>query len=147
LYSKTAISVNPDYIKAYYRLGQIYQDLGKDDESLEILEKGLEVAKKNSDDAMMASIEDEISKLKISPTESSGPAGGGFDLNSIMSNPMFANLASQMMSNPGMMESMLGGLGAGAGSAPSDPNFKETIEKMKEKPEISVSVSFVFIIP
>jgi small glutamine-rich tetratricopeptide repeat-containing protein alpha len=136
-YSKTAIEVNPEYVKAYYRLGQVYHDLGNDEQALFTFEKGLEVAKKNGDSTMISSIQDEISRInELSNTQDSGAPN--FDLGSIMSNPMFANLASQMMSNPGMMESMLGGMGGGAPAGPTDPKFKDTLDKMKDKPEFSV---------
>ncbi|PBP22522.1 hsc70 cochaperone [Diplocarpon rosae] len=58
-----------------------------------------------------------------------GGAGGMPDLSSIMSNPMFASMAQNLMSNPGMMENLMSNprirdmasqFGGGAGAAPAD---------------------------
>ena len=64
--------------------------------------------------------------------------GGGPDLSSIMSNPMFANMAQSLMSNPDMMSSLMNNprlremaSGRGGGGMPdigalmSDPNIAE----------------------
>ena len=111
------------------------------------LQKGLKVAEKNGDAAMVRAMQDELSTLN------EGPGGmGDFDLGSIMSNPMFANMAQQMMSNPQMMESMLsslggmGGPGAGLGGGPGGgvpPNMRENIDKMKNDPKFAVRTKII----
>lgn len=123
--------MNPDYVKAYYRLGNAYEMNGEKNEAIKILKSGLAVAKKLNDADMISAIEKQIQSLQGAPTSAGSP--GGLDLNSLLSNPMFGSMAQQMMSNPAMMESMLSGLGGSGGSAPN-------LDQLKNDPNLHVSL-------
>jgi small glutamine-rich tetratricopeptide repeat-containing protein alpha len=147
--SEQAIAVDPSYTKAYSRLGLALLAAGRTREALAAYE---EAAKREPDNAQYAAaVQSTRAKLQAAePTvdendgdddddngddvamRGAGGAGGaGFDLASMMNNPMLAGMLqnpqmmamaqnlmsnpeamSQMMQNP-MVQSMLGGMGRG----------------------------------
>ncbi|EEH08009.1 small glutamine-rich tetratricopeptide repeat-containing protein [Histoplasma capsulatum G186AR] len=135
----------------------------------ESMRKGLETAKKRIEDMKRGEDEPLAEDIDEAPGTSRGGGGAGGmpdlsslagmfggsgggsggmpDLSSIMSNPMFASMAQNLMSNPDMMSNLMnnprirqmaesfgaggGGAGAGQGGLPdmasmmNDPNFAE----------------------
>eukprot|EP00475_Leptophrys_vorax_P039965 TRINITY_DN7334_c0_g1_i1.p1 TRINITY_DN7334_c0_g1~~TRINITY_DN7334_c0_g1_i1.p1 ORF type:complete len:417 (-),score=114.79 TRINITY_DN7334_c0_g1_i1:192-1412(-) len=143
---KLAIELNPQYVKAYYRLGTAYQKMDDLENAKKILQQGLKVAEESGDASMVSAIKSELQSLN-------GGGAGDFDLGSILSNPMFGQMAQQMMANPQMMESMLGSFGAGGGAsgpgpaASPPPEMRDKIEKLKSDPKFAVRWPNCFMFP
>jgi hypothetical protein len=158
-----AIELNPQYVKAYCRLSSAYQKMDDKESAKKILQQGLKVAEDTGDHQMVSVIKDELRELNGSAGGMGGM--GDFDLGSIMNNPMFAQMAQQMMSNPQMMESMLGSLGgaggagginpgamfggeganSGPGGIPEPPaEMRDKIERLKNDPKFAVSLLFIY---
>lgn len=173
--AEAAVAIDPNYTKAWSRLGLARFALGDARGSMEAYKKGIEHEGNGGSDAMKKGFE--TAKRRVEEMDSAemetagsrdvgggggapnladlasmfgggGGAGGGGgmpDLSSIMSNPMFANMAQSLMSNPGMMENLMsnprlremasqfggGGAPGGGGGMPdlsalmSDPNIAE----------------------
>ncbi|KAJ3064444.1 hypothetical protein HDU98_012157 [Podochytrium sp. JEL0797] len=112
--SKRAIEVDPDYSKAYSRMGHAYFSLGSFPEAIEAYEIGLNLDPANA--AMKQSLAAAQAKVGSVASSSSsrspagpfgGMGGGGMpDIASMMSNPEFMSMASKMMSNPAISEMM-----------------------------------------
>ncbi|KAI0838842.1 hsc70 cochaperone [Hypoxylon sp. FL0890] len=138
--AEAAVRIDPNYTKAWSRLGLARFALGDAKGSMEAYKQGIEHEGNGGSEAMKKGFE--TAKRRVEELEaeaatatpdtpsprggSSGPdlsslaglfggggnreggSGGGMpDLGSIMSNPMFASMAQNLMSNPGMMENLM----------------------------------------
>ncbi|CAJ2512760.1 Uu.00g008790.m01.CDS01 [Anthostomella pinea] len=186
--AEAAVAIDPDYTKAWSRLGLARFALGDARGSMEAYRQGIEHEGSGGSDAMKKGFETarrRVEELGNEDADASTPAspgargaggapdlsslagmfggggggggggqGGGMpDLSSIMSNPMFANMAQSLMSNPDMMQNLMsnprlremansftggggpaGGGGGGGmpdlGSLMSDPNIAEMARNM-----------------
>ncbi|KND03016.1 uncharacterized protein SPPG_02087 [Spizellomyces punctatus DAOM BR117] len=123
--AKRAVEVDPGYSKAYSRMGQAYFCLGKYREAKEACEEGLKLDPANT--SMQQTLNAAEQKLNAdTPVRSTGAAprpGAGFDFASMMSNPNFMQMASQMMSNPAISQMM------------SNPAFTQMAQQVMSNPE------------
>ncbi|KAI9325075.1 hypothetical protein BDR26DRAFT_880001 [Obelidium mucronatum] len=120
--SKRAIEADPDYSKAYSRMGHAYFCLGNYTDAIEAYEMGLKLDPTNA--AMkqsLASAKGKVGEIGAASSSRSAPssaaagnpfagmgggAGGMPDLGSMLSNPEFMKMASNMMQNPAISEMM-----------------------------------------
>jgi len=167
--AEAAVAIDPKYTKAWSRLGLARFALGDAKGSMEAYKKGIEYEGNGGSDAMKKGYEtakrrvDELAADEPATTERSGAGAGGSggapslsdlagmfggggaggggmpDFSSIMNNPMFANMAQNLMSNPDMMANLMNNprlrqmadqLGSGGGmpdmgSLMSDPSIAE----------------------
>ncbi|KAH6610088.1 tpr domain containing, partial [Trichoderma cornu-damae] len=169
--AEAAVAIDPSYTKAWSRLGLARFALGDPKGAMDAYRQGIEYEGNGGSDAMkkgfetakrrVEELESEQSQDNLSrsspggmPDLSSlasmfggggGGGGGGMpDLGSIMSNPMFANMAQSLMSNPDLMNSLMsnprlrdmanqfssGGGMPDLGSLMSDPNIAEMARNM-----------------
>ncbi|KAK8095304.1 uncharacterized protein PG998_001934 [Apiospora kogelbergensis] len=135
--AEAAVEVDPKYTKAWSRLGLARFALGDAKGSMEAYQQGIEHEGNGGSDAMKKGFETakkRVEELENEDPDASAPtarggaggapdfsslasmlgggAGGGGgggmpDLSSIMSNPMFAQMAQNMMSNPDMMSNLM----------------------------------------
>ncbi|KAI8805329.1 hypothetical protein BJ742DRAFT_412327 [Cladochytrium replicatum] len=120
--SKQALQIDPDYSKAYSRMAHGYFCMNKYAEAVDAYEKGIKLDPTN--ESMQKSLSVARSKLASSTSSSESsrqatpmdesptvPAGGtgglpsmppGMDFASMLGNPQFMNMASQMMNNPAL---------------------------------------------
>ncbi|KAJ3031258.1 UNVERIFIED_CONTAM: hypothetical protein HDU68_005597 [Siphonaria sp. JEL0065] len=113
--SKLAIEVDPDYSKAYSRMGHAYFCLGNYTEAIEAYEMGLKLDPTNASmKQSLASAKGKIGEVgsssRSAPSSAGNPfaggAGGMPDLGSMLSNPEFMKMASNMMQNPAISQMM-----------------------------------------
>ena len=165
--AEAAVAIDPKYTKAWSRLGLAKFALGDAKGSMEAYKKGIEYEGNGGSDAMKKGFE--TAKRRVEEIEAeeadapdaarggaaspslndlagmfggggAGGGGGGMpDLSSIMSNPMFASMAQNLMSNPDMMSNLMSNprlrdmanqFGSGGGmpdmsALMSDPNIAE----------------------
>ncbi|PQE25941.1 TPR Domain containing protein [Rutstroemia sp. NJR-2017a BBW] len=162
--AEAAVDADPKYTKAWSRLGLAKFALGDAKGSMEAYEKGIEYEGNGGSDAMKKGFEtakkrvqeieqrgddDEVADRAAPgggaggmPDLSSlagmfggGGGGGGMpDLSSIMSNPMFASMAQNLMSNPDALNNLMSnpriremanqfGAGGGGGSGGGMPDM------------------------
>ncbi|KAJ3333440.1 hypothetical protein HDU76_008062 [Blyttiomyces sp. JEL0837] len=113
--AKKAVEVDPDYSKAYSRMGHAHFCLGNFAEAVDSYERGLRLDPGNQ--SMKQSLSAARQKLDESagaPTSRDAGLGaglggggggpGGLDFASMLSNPNFMNMASQMMNNPSISQ-------------------------------------------
>lgn len=130
--SREAVRIDRNYVKGHYRLGLALEGESHVDEAVLVLEEALKVDKSQGG-SLSASIQEQINRMQP-------PASQGFDLNSILQNPMMQN----MMQNPDLMKSMMQGFGGGASGdqsgAPAglaDMMNKPEVQDLKEDPELA----------
>lgn len=170
--AEAAVAVDPKYTKAWSRLGLARFALGDAKGSMEAYQQGIEHEGNGGSDAMKKGFETAKKRVEelegegaSSPRGGAGGApdfgslasmlggmgggggaggGGGMpDLGAMMNNPMFAQMAQNLMSNPDMMNNILqnprlrqmaesfGGGGGGGGGMPdmaslmNDPSIAE----------------------
>merc|ERR1719281_1302071 len=120
---KKAISFDPDYSKAYSRMGLIYSKINLYNESENCYEKALGLEPDN--ESYKKNLE--IVKEKLKEQSAAAPAGfpgmpGGMPgmdqmgamMEQVMQNPQMRQMAESMMQNPqyqSMMQNMMGGMG------------------------------------
>ena len=166
--AEAAVASDPSYTKGWSRLGLARFALGDARGSMEAYQKGIEHEGSGGSELMRKGFE--TAKRKVEEQESDGGSardfggagaggapdlgslagmfgggggrgGGGMpDFASIMQNPMFANMAQSLMSNPDMMANLMSNprlremansFGQGGGGMPdmsalmSDPNIAE----------------------
>jgi small glutamine-rich tetratricopeptide repeat-containing protein alpha len=164
--AEAAVKIDPKYTKAWSRLGLARFALGDAKGSMEAYQQGIEHEGNGGSDAMKKGFETakkRVEELDLEEEDASSPAtrgaggapdlaslagmfggggpggaGGGMpDLSSIMSNPMFASMAQNLMSNPDMMNNLMsnprlremanqfggGGAGGGGGGAGGMPDL------------------------
>ncbi|RDA92081.1 hypothetical protein CP533_3594, partial [Ophiocordyceps camponoti-saundersi (nom. inval.)] len=152
--AEAAVAADPSYTKAWSRLGLARFALGDAKGAMDAYSSGIQHEGNGGSEAMRKGYEtakrrvEELESDDSAATRGQGPfsagAGGLPDLGSIMSNPMFANMAQNLMSNPDLMSSLMSnprlremansfgaGGGAGGGGMPdfsslmSDPNIAD----------------------
>ncbi|KAJ3158331.1 hypothetical protein HK101_001358 [Irineochytrium annulatum] len=115
--AKLAVEVDPDYSKAYSRMGHAYFCLGNFQEAVDAYERGLRLdpgnaSMKQSLTAARQKVSEAGGDSGTGPSEGAGGLGGipglggagGMDFASMLSNPNFMSMASQMMSNPAVSQ-------------------------------------------
>jgi len=132
---KKAISFDPDYSKAYSRMGLIYSKIDLFAESENCYEKALKLEPEN--DSYKKNLEIVREKLKdqkaAAPAGFPGMPGGGMPdmgnmgamMEQVMQNPQMRQMAESMLQNPQyqqMMQNMFGGM---AGGMPGMPGADE----------------------
>lgn len=131
---KKAISFDPDYSKAYSRMGLIYSKIDLFAESENCYEKALKLEPEN--DSYKKNLE--IVREKLKDQKAAAPAGfpgmpGGMPdmgnmgamMEQVMQNPQMRQMAESMLQNPQyqqMMQNMFGGM---AGGMPGMPGAEE----------------------
>ncbi|KAE8549590.1 hypothetical protein EYB25_008112 [Talaromyces marneffei] len=140
--AELAVNVDPQYARAWSRLGLARYELGDAKGAVEAYEKGIEAEGNGGSDAMKRGLETsrkKVEEMKLAesapPAEEvdnapgasrggpggmpdlgslasmlgggAGGAGGMPDLGSLMSNPMFASVAQNLMSNPDMLNNLM----------------------------------------
>ena len=180
--AEAAVAADPNYTKAWSRLGLARFALGDAKGSMEAYGKGIEYEGNGGSDAMKKGYE--TAKKRVAEIEAGdddsedgergapgagaggmpdlsslagmfgggGGAGGGGgmpDLSSIMSNPMFASMAQNLMSNPDMMNNLMsnpriremanqfGGGAGGAGGAPGAGGGMPDLSSLMSDPSIA----------
>ncbi|XP_072338302.1 small glutamine-rich tetratricopeptide repeat-containing protein alpha-like isoform X1 [Scyliorhinus torazame] len=116
-----AIAFDPSYSKAYGRMGLALASLNKYSEAVDYYKKALELDPEN--ESYKANLVIAEQKIKDAPSPTGG--SGGFDLASLLNNPGFMNMASNLMQNSqvqqlmsGMMSGPYGPVGGG-GAGPT----------------------------
>jgi len=128
---KKAISFDPDYSKAYSRMGLIYSKINLFAESENCYEKALKLEPDNeSYKKNIQIVKDKLKEQAGNPMAAMQgmpgmPAGGmpdfaqmGAAMEQVMQNPQMRQMAENLMSNPemqNMMQNMMGGGGMPAG--------------------------------
>ncbi|KJZ73300.1 hypothetical protein HIM_07304 [Hirsutella minnesotensis 3608] len=161
--AEAAVAIDPAYTKAWSRLGLARFALGDARGAMDAYAKGIEHEGSGGSEAMRKGFETakrRVEELEAAgqddtPVSRAGPgagagglpdfgAGGMPDLSSIMSNPMFASMAQNLMSNPDLMGNLMsnprlremanqfsgGGGMPDLGSLMSDPNIAEMARNM-----------------
>ncbi len=129
--AEAAVAVDPNYTKAWSRLGLAKFALGDAKGSMEAYRQGIEHEGNGGSDAMKKGFE--TAKMRVAQLEAEeaaateatreagagtpnlgdmfgggGGGGGGMpDFGSIMNNPMFASMAQNLMSNPDLMNNLM----------------------------------------
>lgn len=138
---KEAIKLDPQFSKAYRRLGAAYTAMKSNDLAIEAYKKCLQI---DSSDASAKSSLESLLKSPNSPSPSSGSAGGprespfgagGMpDLGAMLNNPELMKMAQQMMNSgalnnmmkdPNMMNMMKNMMAGGAGAPSADIEEEE----------------------
>jgi len=120
---KTAISLNPSYGRARERLASAYRSCGMVEEEIEALQDALALDLNNSklesdlDSALRRQAGVNAEDTTGPQSQASRPSGMP-DLGALLNNPMMAQMASQMMSNPNIQQMM------------SDPNVMQQAMSM-----------------
>ncbi|KAA8497788.1 Small glutamine-rich tetratricopeptide repeat-containing protein 2 [Porphyridium purpureum] len=155
--AKHAVSIDPNFVRAYDRLARAYRSLDMVDEEIDALEHAVSLDPSNeklrSELTNAESRRDRRNSLPRGADPMAGMAGGmpaGMpDLSGMMNNPMFAQMASQFMSNPEMQRmmqdpdvlrqamGMFGGAGGGSpfGAAPAQTSSRSAPEQVSATPE------------
>lgn len=108
--SLKSIEKNPNYAKAYARLGSAYLSLNKNKEAADAFKKALEIEPSNEN--YKSSLNHANSKALSAPAAGGLPDLGGLDfsnLGSLLENPMIKNFASSMMNNPELKDMLESG--------------------------------------
>lgn len=140
---KEAIRLDPNFSKAYRRLGAVYTAMKNTDMAIEAYKKCLQI------DPADASAKSSLEALLKSPSSASprpasaGPRGSPFgaggmpDLGSMLNNPELMRMAQQMMNSGAlnnmmkdpnmmnMMQSMMGGMGGNTSGAAAEIEEEE----------------------
>lgn len=170
--AEAAVAIDPTYTKAWSRLGLARFALGDARGAMDAYDQGIRHEGNGGSDAMKKGYE--TAKRRVDEMQADeeavargGPAaapaggmpdfgagaGGMPDLSSIMSNPMFANMAQNLMSNPDLMGNLMGNprlrdmanqFTSGGGmpdfsSLLSDPNIADM--SASRPPPLSISIS------
>lgn len=166
--AEAAVAVDPSYTKAWSRLGLARFALGDAKGSMEAYEQGIKHEGNGGSDAMKKGYETAKKRVEELETEGEdevaerggggggaggmpdlasmfggGGGGGGMpDLSSIMSNPMFASMAQNIMSNPDALNNLMsnpriremanqfggGGGGGGGGQGGGMPDLSSLMQ-------------------
>ncbi|KAI9030430.1 hypothetical protein DFJ74DRAFT_656613 [Hyaloraphidium curvatum] len=159
--ARKAIDVDPKYSKAYSRLGLALYSLELFQDAVDAYEKGLKLDPSNAAMKQQLQMAKERAKASSpsgsSPASQTGPAPsipgagpGGFDINSMLSNPAIAQMAQQVMQNPEMLSSLMnnpmlqnlmgsmgGGGGAGGAGAGAPGGGGGGISDLLNNPELA----------
>ena len=105
---QTALSIDPQYSKAYSRMGLAYSSLQKHKEAKECYKKALQIEPDNeSYQNNLQLAEEKIAQQGVGSLGLAGPSGfPNMDLSSIISNPALMQMARQMLTDPQMQNVM-----------------------------------------
>jgi len=116
---RTALALDPGYSKAYGRMGLALSFQNRYEQAVEAYKKALELEPENDSYKKNLKIaEDKVREQEQSTRQQFGGQNampnpfGGMDLGAMLNNPAMINMASQLMSDPGiqnLMSSMVGG--------------------------------------
>ena len=132
------IDMDPNYGKAYGRMGLAYACVDKHKEAIECFKKAIDLEPEN--ESYRSNLKLAEDKLSAAGGVSAGPQPAGFpgglgnmgnmDLSSLLGNPALMNMATTMMSDPNMQAmmgqimgggGMPGGMGGGGGGGEGGP--------------------------
>lgn len=135
--AKKSCALNPNYAKAYNRLGKAHLALGEPEEAATAFTKALELDPKDSsvkvslESARRAASGESIEEITPTKSSSSAPKSpqfpgmpAGMDFASIMNNPQFMSMAQQMMQS-GALNDML-----------KDPKTKDMMNEFMANPDL-----------
>lgn len=114
---KMSLRYDPNYSKAYGRLGLAYSKLNRHEEAIDAYKKALQIEPSNIDYQNNLAVTQERLK-EMNTAQSSNPLGaalggagleglglpGNIDLAQAFNNPTLVNLATQIMSEPGVQD-------------------------------------------
>ena len=117
---KRAIDMDPNYGKAYGRMGLAYSCVDKHKEAIECFKKAIVLEPENeSYKSNLKLAEEKLASTGVSPGPGAfamPPPGalGGMDLGGLLGNPALMNMATTMLADPNMQQ-MMGQLMSGGG--------------------------------
>ncbi|XP_077291555.1 small glutamine-rich tetratricopeptide containing protein [Arctopsyche grandis] len=115
---RRALSLNPKYGRAYGRLGLALTNLNRHAEAREAYKIACQLEPDNEAYRNNLAVTEET--LSQSSTNTNFSAGVGVDLGSLLQNPTLANVATQMLSDPGLQNFMGRLLGDLSNAPPAD---------------------------
>jgi small glutamine-rich tetratricopeptide repeat-containing protein alpha len=99
--SQTAVELDPDYAKAWSRLGTALKCLGRKEEALEAFEQSAQLDPKNEQVRQSIAQLSQLEQQKAGKSKGGAPniaeMMGGMDINKLMSDPNFMQMANQMV--------------------------------------------------
>ncbi|XP_072841178.2 small glutamine-rich tetratricopeptide repeat-containing protein alpha isoform X2 [Pogona vitticeps] len=125
-----AIGIDPKYSKAYGRMGLALSSLNKLSEAVVYYRKALDLDPDN--ETYKSNLKVTEQKMKEAPSPTGSP--GGFDLASLLNNPGFMSMASNLMNNPQVQQLMSGMISGGQspiatpGASPSPNDLASLIQ-------------------
>ncbi|GAB6022119.1 hypothetical protein CHUAL_006261 [Chamberlinius hualienensis] len=126
---RIAIYLDPNYSKAYGRMGLAFDSLNQPREAKECYEKAVRLEPQNDGYAQNLRVAEE--KLRETNIGTGGGTGGGpFDLGALLNNPTLMNMATQMMSDPNIQQ-VMGNLLTGSAAPPAGsgtPGFEALLQ-------------------
>lgn len=164
--AKSALQLDPEYGKAYARMGFAYLSMNKLTDAQASYERALSLDPNNQ--SYKDNLDAVKEKIALFPEAAAGgtsggappfpgqggmPNLGGMDFNQILNNPMFVQMTQQLMNDPNMRnrfaqmaDSFLGGMAGGnpePGQMPdfsammNDPALRQVAENMEQQnPEL-----------
>lgn len=141
-----ALILDPNYGKAYGRMGLSYHNLNNLQKAKESYAKALELEPGSTFyQSSLSQVEEKLRESQqggagnTRPTPGGVPSLGGLDLGTLLTNPAIMDMAQTFMSNPSvqqMMTNMMGG-GGGGGAASIFQAAQQFGEQMQESnPEL-----------
>ncbi|KAI1704561.1 tetratricopeptide repeat domain-containing protein [Ditylenchus destructor] len=125
---RTALALDPNYAKAYGRMGVALSCQNRYDQAVEAYKKALEIDPNNESYKQNLGIaQDKFKEAEaaFANNPQANPMGGlPFSLGNILNNPQMMQMASQMMTDPNiqnMMSEMMNRFMGGAGGAQAGP--------------------------
>nr|CAB3265685.1 RNA polymerase II-associated protein 3-like [Phallusia mammillata] len=150
---KKALEIDPQYSKAYSRMGLTYSKMEIYDEAIKCYEKALELDPNNEGYKKNMEIAQEKQKTQAPAGMPGMPSGmpgmppGMGGIGNFLNNPMFMNMAKQVMENPQMQQmamNLMGGLGgpppgsdAGSSSQSVESGSGEAAANAAQPPQFS----------
>lgn len=126
--AETAVDTDPTYSKAWSRLGHARYSKGDNRGAMEAYKAGIDAEGNGGTPLMKTGYETAKKKADAEETVASrgGPSSGGqgaggpggFDIASMLNNPLLANLAKEKLGDPAEMQNMLKGILGGEGGMP-----------------------------
>ncbi|XP_074641725.1 small glutamine-rich tetratricopeptide repeat-containing protein alpha-like [Tubulanus polymorphus] len=107
---RQALDIEPDYSKAYGRMGLAYTACFEYENARECYKRASELDPGNETYHMnLRAAEQKLEEINLTDTPSNPPAGmGGLDFSALMSNPSIMSMAQNLMSRPEMQDMMTG---------------------------------------
>lgn len=149
--AQNSASLRPSYHKAHSRLGLALVELGRLDEAVAAYEAAIAVAPESAQEHLQKQLNS--AKAKPAPAGNNGGmpdlgalasmfgggAGGQPDLAGLMQNPMMAQMAQQMMSNPDMLNNLMSSMGGGANNNSGAPAQTQAAPAALETPKFTMA--------
>lgn len=135
-----ALTLDPNYGKAYGRMGLSYHNLNNLEKAKECYTKALELEPGSTFyQTSLSQVEEKLKQTQpgggARPAPGGLPSLGGMDLGALLTNPAIMNMAQSFMSNPSvqqMMTSMMGG-GASPGGAGGAASIFQAAQQFGEQ--------------